>query len=95
MAWVYMLRCCDNSFYVGLTIDLAGRIEDYRAGKGGVYTSHRLPVVLVHSEEFPDIRAAAERERQIKGWTRRKKQALACGELDELRRLAKRTPPKV
>lgn len=92
MAWVYILQCGDGSLYVGVTTDLPGRIADHQAGKGGAHTSHRLPVLLVHSEEFPDLQAALARERQIKGWTRQKKQALIRGDFGNLLRLARRTP---
>ena len=68
-----------------------GRVEDHQVGRGGAYTSRRLPVVLVHSEELPDLAAALLRERQIKRWTRRKKQALIRGDLTNLRKLARRT----
>jgi predicted GIY-YIG superfamily endonuclease len=95
MAWVYLLQCADCSLYVGATADLAGRVADHQAGKGGAFTSRRRPVALVHSEEFADLQAALVRERQIKRWTLQKKQALIRGDIGALRRLAKRTPRKV
>ena len=92
MAWIYILRCADESLYVGATTDLPSRIADHRAGKGGAYTSRRRPVVLAYSEECADIRAAVARERQIKRWTRQKKQALIHGDFDSLSKLARRRP---
>jgi predicted GIY-YIG superfamily endonuclease len=94
MAWVYILLCADDSLCVGATTDLAGRVADHQAGKGGVYTSRRCPIVLVHSEEFADLQAALERERQLKRWTTKKKRALIRGDFDSLHRLTKRTPRK-
>jgi putative endonuclease len=95
MAWVYILLCADDSLYIGSTTDLASRIADHQAGKGGSYTSHRRPVVLAYSEECGNIRAAVARERQIKMWTRQKKQALIRGDFQSLRKLARRTPRNV
>jgi len=94
MAWVYLLLCADDSLYVGMTTDLAGRVADHQAGKGGAYTSSRCPIVLVHSEEFADLQTALVRERQLKRWTIKKKRALIRGDFENLHRLAKRTPPK-
>jgi predicted GIY-YIG superfamily endonuclease len=95
VAWVYVLQCSDGSLYVGATTDLAGRISEHQAGQGGAYTSRRHPVVLVHSEEFADLRAAVARERQIKSWARQKKQALIRGDFEILHKLAKRTSRKL
>ena len=92
MAWVYLLLCGDNSLYVGATTDLVGRLADHQAGKGGAFTSRRRPVVLVHSEAFANIREAVARERQIKRWTRQKKEALIRGDVETLHTLARRTP---
>jgi predicted GIY-YIG superfamily endonuclease len=95
MASVYILHCADDSLYVGATTDLASRIADHQAGKGGSYTSRRRPVVLAYSEECSDIRAAVARERQFKMWTRQKKQALIRGDFDSLGKLARRRPRKL
>jgi len=74
--YVYILRCSDNSFYTGVTNDVERRIgEHMEAYPGTSYTSKRWPVQLVFFEEFNDIKQAIELEKQIKGWTRRKKQA--------------------
>jgi len=84
MAWVYILRCSDNSYYTGSTIDLEKSVAEHMAGTFDGYTSKRLPVKLVFSCEMPTIFEAFLRERQIKGWTRRKKEALINGEWDKL-----------
>jgi predicted GIY-YIG superfamily endonuclease len=77
---VYILKCADRSYYVGVTTDLEGRIAQHQRGlRRDAYTFRRRPVELVWSESFPTERQARECERQIKGWKRAKKQALAAG----------------
>jgi len=74
---VYILKCTDDSFYTGITSNLNGRIIKHQTGKLGGYTSSRLPVELVWSKEFlDDPNQAIIWEKRIKGWSRRKKQAL-------------------
>jgi predicted GIY-YIG superfamily endonuclease len=80
MAWVYILKCSDGSYYTGSAIDLEKRVAEHMAGTYDGYTSKRLPVKLVFSCEMQTIFDAFLRERQIKGWTRRKKEALIKGE---------------
>ena len=87
--WVYILKCADGSYYTGSTNDLALRLAQHRAGEGCVYTRKRLPVELVFSQEFPSERQAFLRERQVKGWSRAKKEALIAGDFDALVRLSK------
>ncbi len=80
--YVYILRCADDSYYVGSTSDLELRLEAHQAGHYGGYTSHRLPVKLVWSCDLPTERDAFRTERQIKGWSRAKKEALIRGDLE-------------
>ena len=87
--WVYILRCADGSYYTGHTDDLDTRISGHEPGEVRGYTFTRRPVVLASAEEFPSRIEALERERQIKGWFRRKKEALIQRDWDSLRRLAK------
>jgi putative endonuclease len=90
-AFVYILKCADGSYYVGNTRKtLAERLLEHDEGKYAGYTSYRRPVELVYSEYHDRLVAAFERERQIKGWSRRKKEALIAGELDKLSEFAKR-----
>jgi putative endonuclease len=90
-AYVYMLLCADDSFYVGSArLGLDRRISEHNSGVHGGYTSRRLPVKLVWAEHFPNITDAIAVERQIKGWSRSKKEALVRGDYGEIRRLAKR-----
>jgi putative endonuclease len=77
-AWVYMLLCRDGSYYVGSHRgeDVGVRVEQHQSGEGGAYTALRRPVELVWTESFQWITDAIAVERQIKGWSRAKKQAL-------------------
>ena len=85
----YLLRCNDGSFYAGHTDNLEARIAQHRSGAMGGYTSQRLPVELVWSESFETREEALSAERQIKGWSRAKKQALIRGDWDLVSELAK------
>jgi predicted GIY-YIG superfamily endonuclease len=74
--YVYILRCRDGSYYTGHTDDLEKRVAAHQQGVISGYTSVRRPVHLVFSESFAAREEAFERKRQIKGWTRQKKEAL-------------------
>ena len=75
-AYVYMLRCKDDSLYTGWTNDLEHRLQMHAAGKGAKYTRGRGPLTLVYTEELADKESALTRERQIKALTRAEKLAL-------------------
>jgi predicted GIY-YIG superfamily endonuclease len=90
---VYILRCADNSYYTGHTDNLVERIEKHKRGLIEGYTSTRLPVRLVFSEHFPTREEALASERQIKGWTRKKKEALMRSDWPEVSRLARKAQP--
>ena len=87
--WVYILECVDGSYYVGHSDNLEDRLLQHQSGALGGYTKNRRPVRLVYSQEFPTRDEAFAAERQLKGWTRKKKEALIRGDWDELRRLAR------
>jgi predicted GIY-YIG superfamily endonuclease len=87
--YVYMLRCADGSYYVGHTDDLEKRLAAHQAGDIAGYTRPRRPVQLIFQEEFPSREDAFLRERQLKGWSRRKKEALVTGDWDDLERLSR------
>jgi predicted GIY-YIG superfamily endonuclease len=70
---VYILRCAGNSYYTGHTDNLVERIAKHQSGEIEGYTSTRLPVKLVFSEQFPAREEALACERHIKGWSRKKK----------------------
>jgi|SRR5579884_1203011 len=88
--WVYMLLCSDGSFYIGVTSNIEHRVSKHEAGEFTTcYTFTRRPVKLVYAEDFRDMNDAIRWEKQIKKWSRAKKAALARGDFEELRRLAK------
>ena len=87
--WVYLLRCADGSHYTGHTDNLDKRIGEHAAGACGGYTATRLPVELAYSQECATRIEALSAERQIKDWSRAKKQALIRGDWAEISRLAK------
>ena len=85
------LRCADNTYYTGVTSNLDKRlIEHHSSEHPNSYTSKRLPVELVFYSEFTDINIAIIREKQVKNWSRAKKEALITGEFAELPNLAKK-----
>lgn len=87
MHFVYILRCADTSLYIGETDDLQNRIARHQEGRACAYTAARRPVEVVYIEELANHLAARRRERQLKGWTRRKKEALVAGDFTLLKRL--------
>lgn len=89
--YVYLLRCRDGSYYIGHTDNMEARIAQHQAGETAGYTSTRLPVELLKVEDFPTREEALVAERQLKGWSRKKKQAWLAGDFEELRRLGKKT----
>ena len=86
--WMYILKCSDNSFYTGSTINLKRRIEQHQSGQGANHTARRLPVQLVYCELFERIDKAYYREKQIQGWSRAKKKALIRSDFNQLHILA-------
>lgn len=90
-AFAYIVRCSDGSYYVGSARgDLEKRIAEHNAGTYRGYTSSRRPVKLVWAEYFERITDAIAAERQIKGWSRAKKEALIRGDFELISVLAKR-----
>ena len=87
--WAYMLHCRGGVFYTGHTDDLERRVEDHKSGLIKGFTSDYLPVELAWSQDFVTRYEALRAERQIKGWSRRKKLALSRGDWNEVSRLAK------
>jgi len=86
--YVYILECSDGSYYTGSTINLDERLKEHQDGRGANHTKKRLPVDLLYVEEYLSIATAFEREKQIQGWSRAKKEALVGGKLDDLPELA-------
>ena len=90
MSWfIYILRCNDGSYYVGHTEDVQARVQRHQDGRGAAWTAARRPVSLVFEEEHLSEVSAVARERQIKRWSRQKKEALLSGKLGALRTLSR------
>ncbi len=87
--YTYLLRCSDGHFYVGHTDDLDMRLSQHQSGEIAGYTQKRRPVSLAWSEQFQSRDDAFAAERQIKGWSRAKKEALILGDWDLLQSLSK------
>ncbi len=87
--YVYILKCSDNTLYVGYTQNLKNRLFWHKSGFASQYTSARLPIKLVYTEEHPNENSALERENQIKRWSGLKKEALISGNQEKLRELSK------
>ncbi len=88
--FVYILQCSDASYYVGHSNDIVKRLSAHNIGQGAMYTAARRPCTLVYNEQFDSKEDAVGRERQIKKWTRAKKQALIDGDIERLIRLVKK-----
>jgi putative endonuclease len=93
-AFLYILKCADGSYYIGTARNgLEARIAEHNAGIFGGYTAKRRPVVLIFSQQFQSITDAIAAERQVKGWSRAKKEALIRGDWDRVSLLAQRNRP--
>ena len=90
--WLYILRCRDGSYYVGTTRsdDPETRLSQHQQGMFGGYTAKRRRVTLVYSAHFDHIADAVAAERQVKGWSRVKKEALIRGDFEALPGLSAR-----
>jgi putative endonuclease len=90
-SYVYILKCADQTYYTGITSNLTKRIFEHESGKHkDSYTSTRRPIELVFYAEFTDINTAIEKEKQVKKWSRTKKEALINGNFEDLPNLAKK-----
>ncbi len=85
---MYILECGDGSYYTGSTNNLELRLTQHQAGEGANHTKKHLPVKLVYYEEFQRIDEAFNREKQVQGWSRKKKEALINGNSNLLPTLA-------
>ena len=87
--FVYILKCSDHSYYTGITSDIDKRIKEHESGKHtDSYTFSRRPLELVYFEQSSNPITAISREKQIKGWTRKKKEALIAENYDLLKELS-------
>tara|TARA_R110000868_G_scaffold14457_5_gene67363 strand:- start:15167 stop:15496 length:330 start_codon:yes stop_codon:yes gene_type:complete len=83
--YVYIVKCSDGSYYTGITNSIDRRLYEHNSGeRPDSYTYTRRPVVLVWFEAFSDATQAIMIEKKIKGWSRRKKEALISEDWDKL-----------
>jgi len=89
--YVYILECRDRTYYTGVTSNLTNRLEKHQSGRyKESYTHNRRPVELVFYATFTDVEMAITVEKQIKKWSKAKKNALINGEYEQLVNLAKK-----
>ena len=90
MPHTYILRCADDTLYVGSTWNLDQRLWEHETGRGSSYTRRRLPVTLIWSADYERIADAYDLEKRIQGWSRRKREALIRGDFEALPGLSKK-----
>jgi putative endonuclease len=88
MAFMYILECANGKFYTGSTKYLVRRLEQHKSGQGANYTRKHGPVRLLYTEPFCRVQDAFYREKQIQGWSHKKKQALIDQNFELLHNLA-------
>jgi putative endonuclease len=87
--YVYILKCSDNSYYTGMTNDINRRLLEHQKGiNSACYTYDKRPVELVFFTEFNEVVQAIAFEKQVKGWSRKKKEAIINDKWDDLKKLA-------
>jgi putative endonuclease len=89
IGWMYILECSDGSYYTDSTNNLELRLQQHQNGEGANHTKKHLPVKLLYYEEFQRIDEAFYREKQVQGWSRKKKEALIKGQSEKLPGLSK------
>jgi putative endonuclease len=88
--YVYIVECSDKSYYTGVTNDVERRLWEHNNGDDKKsYTYKRRPVQLKYCEHFLQIQNAIAWEKQLKGWSRKKKEALFNDDWEEIKYLAK------
>ena len=87
--FMYILECSDGTYYTGSTKNLERRLCQNQNAEGANYTKKRLPFKLVYYEVYERIAEAFYREKQVQGWSRKKKEALINGNHKDLPRLSK------
>jgi predicted GIY-YIG superfamily endonuclease len=87
--YVYILECSNKAYYVGLTNNLLLRFQEHIDGVyTNCYTYDKRPLTLLYYETIPFHKEAMEREKQLKGWSRKKKEALIARNYHKLQLLA-------
>jgi putative endonuclease len=85
--YVYIIKCKDDSYYTSITNDIERRLQEHNYGEApDSYTANRRPVKLVFFETFYDFSIAEQWEKKIKGWSRRKKEALIENNWEKLKK---------
>lgn len=88
MYYVYILRTSNNNLYIGQTSNLEQRLVEHKQTKGAKFLRDSgSSFKVVYAETYPTLLEAMRREKQLKGWTREKKEALIAGDLALLKRL--------
>lgn len=89
--YVYILKCSDGTYYTGITSNLTKRVQEHQTGRhNDSYTYSRRPVKLLYYAEFTNGQMAIDTEKQIKKWSKAKKEALINNQFDHLPNLAKK-----
>jgi putative endonuclease len=92
--YVYIVECIDKSYYTGVTNNIERRLWEHNNDNNALaYTFKRRPVLLKYCQRFQDINQAIAWEKQLKGWSRKKKEALFVDNWNEIIRLAKSNSP--
>ena len=78
--FVYLLLCDEKTFYIGITTDLKKRLFEHKT-KRSFFTKKFSKLKIVYCEKYPTETMAVKREKQLKGWSRTKKQMLIDGKL--------------
>ena len=87
--YVYILKCSDDSYYTGITNNIELRFKQHEDGLDPkAYTYSRRPLELVFYQEFKYVDKAIAFEKQVKGWSRKKKEAIILDHWDELPKLS-------
>lgn len=89
----YILLCGDGSYYTGSTHNLQQRQQEHMSGNGTLWSSFAQPVELVYHEDFDSHEDAVKREKEIKGWSRKKKETLIKGDIETLVKASKSCHP--
>lgn len=87
--YVYILKCSDNSYYTGFTNDINRRLNEHSFGLNKeCYTHNKRPLQLMFYTEFNDVLQAIAFEKQVKGWSRKKKEAIINNKWEDLKKLS-------
>lgn len=84
---LYILRINKSRLYIGITDNLERRFLEHKQSKGAKFTKYSDSIELVYVEELSSLRGAMKREKQIKSWTRAKKEALIAKDFELLKGL--------